>query len=140
MRVVASKVGREMATRAATAVAVVALALAWAGTHLLGQTFATTPDFPASRWGLGLGLIAASGLLTGSLLRPIDVKAQFNRARALPIAVLPLLVLAYSYAVLEFDVQWMFLHRLAGWATPFGHSALAFMVGIGAAAGMSAER
>ena len=140
MRVVPSNVSKDLVTRAANAVAIVALAVAWAGTHLLGQAFAVRSEFPASLWGLGLGLIAAAGLLTGSLLRPINVKADFDWRRAMRIMAAPLFILVYTYVSLEFGIEWVFLHRLAAWAMPYGQSALAFMIGIGAAAGMSVQR
>jgi hypothetical protein len=118
------------------AVSILSVALVWAGTHLLGEAFATTADFPAAKWGLGLAMIAAAGLLVGSLITPVDPKAQFDLRRAVPIVALPVIVLAYSYLAMEFHTDWIVFHRLAGWATPYGHSALAFMLGVGAASGM----
>lgn len=139
MRAVDSEAGADRATRTIGAVAIMIVALVWAGTHLLGQTFATTADFPASKWGLGLAMIAAGGVLTGSLITPIDPKARFEFGKALPIMILPAIVLAYSYVAMEFQADWFLLHRLAGWATPYGHSALAFMLGVGASAGIPAR-
>lgn len=135
-----SKADRDLAARTATALAILILALVWAGTHLLGRAFAVTADLPASVWGLGLAILTAAGFLTASLLRPLDIKTRFDLKKALPVIAIPAAVLGYSYLAMEFHIDWFLVDRIAGWASPYGHSALAFMLGVGLAIGLTADR
>jgi hypothetical protein len=140
MRTMPERTGSADTLRVQAGVGLVVVALAWSGTHILGQVFSYSSEFPASRWFLGLALLIAAGILVASLLKPIDVKAPFSVRRAAVIALVPLIVLAYSYLEMEFGADWFLLEKVAGWAHPYGHSALGVLVGVGIAAGMSPDR
>lgn len=140
MRTMPERTGSAGGARVQAGVGLVVVALIWSGTHTLGRVFSYSSEFPAARWFLGLALLIAAGILVASLLQPIDVKAPFDAGRAAVIAAVPLLVLAYSYLEMEFGVDWFLLEKVAGWARPYGHSALGMLVGVGIAAGMSPGR
>lgn len=115
------------------AVALVAIGLTWAGTHLLGRA-EMKENFSPVDWVLLTGLLMAGGFLLTTLIIPVDFRQRFDLWTFFTIGGIPLATIAYA-VLADLGVDVRVLDKLLGWAVPYGIAAMGLVLGfaVGAA-------
>ena len=118
------------------AVALVAISLTWAGTHLLGRA-EMKESFSPVDWFLLVGLLMAGGFLLTTLIIPVDFRQRFDLWTFFTIGGIPLATITYAILT-DLGVNVRILDKLLGWAVPYGIAAMGLVLGF--AVGAAAEK